>query len=316
MIEVRDLTKYYGHKMAIENVTFEVEKGEILGFLGPNAAGKTTTMRIITCFMPATAGTAAVAGFDVFENSRDVRRKIGYLPEHPPLYRDMTVEYYLDFVGTIKELDSSRKKQRIGEVLEKCGIEDVRGEIIGRLSKGYRQRVGLAQALVHDPEVLVLDEPTIGLDPKQIIEVRQLIKELGGDHTVILSTHILPEVSMTCGRVVIINEGRIAAVDTPENLTSKLKDSERIHVELTGPRDSVMNALKELKGVKEVREIPSKADDHPLILEVESEFGKDICRDLASTVVGNGWDLHELRPVGMTLEEVFLRLTTKEEVSV
>jgi len=316
LIEVKDLTKYYGRKMAIENVTFEVEKGEILGFLGPNAAGKTTTMRIVTCFMPATAGSASVAGLDVFENSREVRRKIGYLPEHPPLYNDMTVDYYLDFVSTIKGVESSAKTRRIGEVIEKCGLKEVRSEIIGRLSKGFRQRVGLAQALVHDPEVLVLDEPTIGLDPKQIIEVRQLIKGLSGDHTVILSTHILPEVSMTCGRVIIINEGKIAAVDTPENLIRKLDDSERIHIELTGPKVDVVKTIEELKDVREVQVTTSKTDESKLVLEVESALGKDICKDLASIVVKNGWDLHEIRPVNMTLEEVFLKLTTREEGSV
>ncbi len=316
MIEVSDLTKYYGSKMAIENVTFEVDRGEILGFLGPNAAGKTTTMRIITCFMPATSGTARVAGYDVFEDSREVRRRIGYLPEIPPLYRDMTVDYYLNFVAVIKELDPARKTRRVGEVTERCGLNGVRNEIIGRLSKGFRQRVGLAQALVHDPEVLVLDEPTIGLDPKQIIEVRQLIKDLGEDRTVILSTHILPEVSMTCGRVVIINEGKISAVDTPENLTRKLKDSERIHVEVTGPRQEVVDTIKGLNGIKSVRVVPSKEEERRLALEVESESGRDTSKDIAATVVGKGWDLHGLRPVSMTLEEVFLKLTTREEGAV
>ncbi len=316
MIEVSDLTKYYGSKMAIENVTFEVDRGEILGFLGPNAAGKTTTMRIITCFMPATSGTARVAGYDVFEDSREVRRRIGYLPEIPPLYRDMTVDYYLNFVAVIKELDPARKTRRVGEVTERCGLNGVRNEIIGRLSKGFRQRVGLAQALVHDPEVLVLDEPTIGLDPKQIIEVRQLIKDLGEDRTVILSTHILPEVSMTCGRVVIINEGKITAVDTPENLTRKLKDSERIHVEVTGPRQEVVDTIKGLNGIKSVRVVPSKEEERRLALEVESESGRDTSKDIAATVVGKGWDLHGLRPVSMTLEEVFLKLTTREEGAV
>jgi ABC-2 type transport system ATP-binding protein len=316
LIEVKDLTKFYGPKKAIDNVSFVVEKGEILGFLGPNAAGKTTTMRIITCFMPATAGTATVAGFDVFDDSREVRRRIGYLPEHPPLYNEMTVEYYLDFAGTIRELDGATRKRRIGEVVERCGLRDVRKEIIGRLSKGFRQRVGLAQALVHDPEVLILDEPTIGLDPKQIIEVRQMIKELGGDHTIILSTHILPEVSMTCGRVVIINEGTISAVDTPENLMRQLKDSERVHIELSGPEGDVVAKLGAIRGVKEVQVVTPKDMADRLIIELESQSGKEVCKDLASMIVGEGWDLHELRPVGMTLEEVFLKLTTREEGAV
>ncbi len=316
MIEVKDLTKFYGPKKAIDGVSFTVEKGEVLGFLGPNAAGKTTTMRIITCYMPATAGTASVAGFDVFDDSKQVRKRIGYLPEHPPLYNEMTVEYYLDFAGTIRDLDGATRKRRIAEVVERCGLRDVRKEIIGRLSKGFRQRVGLAQALVHDPEVLILDEPTIGLDPKQIIEVRKMIKELGGDHTIILSTHILPEVSMTCGRVVIINEGRISAVDTPENLMKQLKDSERIHIELSGPEGDVVKKLETFQGVKEVQVITPKGVDDRLIVELESQFGKDVCKDLASMIVGEGWDLHELRPVGMTLEEVFLKLTTREEGAV
>jgi ABC-2 type transport system ATP-binding protein len=316
LIEVSDLTKYYGPKKAIENVTFEVDRGEILGFLGPNAAGKTTTMRILTCFMPATSGTARVAGYDVFEDSREVRRRIGYLPEIPPLYKEMSVDYFLNFVACIKELDTAMKMRRIGEVIERCGLNSVKGEIIGRLSKGFRQRVGLAQALVHDPEVLILDEPTIGLDPKQIIEVRQLIKDLGEDRTVILSTHILPEVSMTCGRVVIINEGKITAVDTPENLTRKLKDSDRIHVEVTGPQEDVVAEIRNLNGIKGIQVIPSKEEDRKLVLEVESESGQDICKDIASAVVGKGWDLHGLRPVSMTLEEVFLKLTTREEGTV
>jgi ABC-2 type transport system ATP-binding protein len=316
LVEVQGLTKYYGHKKAVEDVTFSVDRGEILGFLGPNAAGKTTTMRIITCFIPATSGTAKVAGYDIFENSREVRRRIGYLPEIPPLYKDMTIRYYLNFVAKIKEVDPGERSRRIGEVLDRCGLSKVGETIIGRLSKGYRQRVGLAQALVHDPEVLILDEPTIGLDPKQIIEVRQLIKDLSGDHTVILSTHILPEVSMTCGRVVIINEGRIVAVDTPDNLTHKLKGSERIHMELSGPEDEAVRTLKGIRGVKEIQVILPQGDDRRLILELESEFGREICKDLASTVVKKGWDLHALHTVEMTLEEVFLKLTTREEGTV
>jgi len=316
LIEVRDLTKYYGHKRAIEKINFEVEKGEILGFLGPNAAGKTTTMRIISCFMPATEGSASVAGYDVFDNSREVRRRIGYLPEHPPLYNDMTVTSYLRFVAAIKELERGRQRARVDEVAERCGLRDVRNEIIGRLSKGFRQRVGIAQALVHDPEVIILDEPTIGLDPRQIREVRTLIKDLGGDHTIILSTHILPEVSMTCGRVVIINEGRISAVDTPENLIGKGRDLQRIRVELSGPRKEIVKTLEGLDGVVGVRVDVAEEDSGRITLDVESERGEGLCSDLASAVVGRGWDLHELRPVDVTLEDVFLKLTTSEEESV
>ena len=315
MIEVQGLTKYYGAKKAIEDVSFEVEKGEILGFLGPNGAGKTTTMRILPCFMPATAGTAAVAGYDVCDDSREVRRRIGYLPEIPPLYDDMTVDYYLGFVAAIKEVDAGEQSRRIDSVVERCGLGRVRGEIIRHLSKGYRQRVGLAQALVHDPEVLVLDEPTIGLDPKQIREVRQLITELSGDHTVILSTHILPEVSMTCGRVVIINEGRVSAIDSPENLTRQRKGADRVHLEVGGPEADVGPAIREIAGVRAVVAVPGHSGAGRVAFEVEGETGRELGRDLAAVVVGRGWDLHELRPVDLTLEDVFLKLTTREEGS-
>ncbi len=311
MIEVKNLTRYYGQKPAIQDVTFNVEKGEVLGFLGPNAAGKTTTMRILTCYMPATDGTAKVAGFDVFEQSMEVRRRIGYLPENPPLYREMTVEGYLRFVGKIKGVDSRDLKRRVDEVMDRTNITNVRKSIIGKLSKGYRQRVGLAQALVHDPEVLILDEPTVGLDPKQIIDVRKLIKELGGDHTVILSTHILPEVSQTCSRVVIINEGRVVAEDTPEDLTRRLQGNEKIYLEVEGPAEAVENQLKGLSVVSMVQR--EKEHDGRVAFVVESVPNEDIRKDLAKTIVQNGWGLFELRPVGMSLEEVFLRLTTKEE---
>ncbi len=311
MIEVKNLTRYYGQKPAIQGVTFNVEKGEVLGFLGPNAAGKTTTMRILTCYMPATDGTAKVAGFDVFEQSMEVRRRIGYLPENPPLYPEMTVEGYLKFVGKIKGVDSRDLKRRVEEVMDKTNIGNVRKTIIGKLSKGYRQRVGLAQALVHDPEVLILDEPTVGLDPKQIIDVRQLIKSLGGDHTIILSTHILPEVSQTCNRVVIINEGRVVAEDTPENLTRRLQGNEKIYLEVEGPAEAVETELKKLPVVSMVQR--EKEADGRIGFVVESIPNEDIRKELAKTVVQNGWGLFEMRPVGMSLEEVFLRLTTKEE---
>ncbi|MHB1416099.1 MAG: ABC transporter ATP-binding protein, partial [Chloroflexota bacterium] len=232
MIEVRNLTKYYGPHPAIDGVTFEAKPGEVLGLLGPNAAGKTTTMRILTGFLPATSGTAKVAGFDVADNPLEAKRQIGYLPENVPLYTEMTVRDYLSFVADLKGVPRRSKRVRIEETMEVARITDVANTIIGKLSKGYRQRVGIAQALVHRPSVVILDEPTVGLDPKQIIETRQLIKSLGGDHTVILSSHILPEVSMTCNRVVIINQGKVAAVDTPDNLTRRLQSSARIRVEV------------------------------------------------------------------------------------
>ena len=311
MIEVKNLTRYYGQKPAIQNVTFNVEKGEVLGFLGPNAAGKTTTMRILTCYMPATNGTAKVAGFDVFDQSMEVRRRIGYLPENPPLYSEMTVESYLKFVGRIKGMDSKNLKKHVDKVMDLTNIDDVRKKIIGKLSKGYRQRVGLAQALVHDPEVLILDEPTVGLDPKQIIDVRKLIKNLGGERTVILSTHILPEVSQTCSRVVIINEGKVVAEDTPENLTRRLQGNEKIYVEVEGPAEVIEKELQSLDIVSSV--VREKEINEKVAFIVESIPNRDIRKDIAKTIVQKGWGLFEMRPVGMSLEEVFLRLTTKEE---
>jgi ABC-2 type transport system ATP-binding protein len=310
LIEVENLTKYYGPQMAIEEVNFKVEKGEILGFLGPNAAGKTTTMRLLTCYMPATRGTAKVAGYDIFENSLEVRKRIGYLPENPPLYNDMSVSSYLEFVSKIKGIEPSQRGKRIQAVMERCSITEVKDKVIGRLSKGYQQRVGLAQALIHDPEIIILDEPTMGLDPKQIIEVRELIKGLGGDHTVVVSSHILPEVSMTCQRVVIINEGRVVAEDTPENLTAKLKGSESIYLEVEGPQEEVVKALKGMEGILEVK---AEAKDGRGSFYLESELRKDIRRELSSLIVGKGWGLYEIRSRGMSLEEIFLHLTTKEE---
>ncbi len=311
MIEVEHLTKQYGAKTAIDDVSFHVDKGEILGFLGPNAAGKTTTMRILTCYMPATSGTAKVAGYDVFENSLEVRKRIGYLPENPPLYTEMTTRGYLTFVAKIKGIENREVKVRVEEVMEKTGIKDVADTIIKYLSKGYKQRVGIAQAIIHNPDVLILDEPTVGLDPKQIIEVRELIKSLGGDHTVILSTHILPEVSMTCGRVVIINKGKVVASDTPENLTKRLKGSESLFLEVEGPRKEVETKIKMVKGVKKV-DCEGTTNENVVGFKIETEINKDLRKELASLIVNQGWGLLELRPVGMSLEEIFLHLTTKE----
>ncbi|HEU0167621.1 MAG TPA: ABC transporter ATP-binding protein [Chloroflexota bacterium] len=312
MIEVQNLVKTYADKAAVKDVTFSVKPGEILGFLGPNGAGKTTTMRILTGYMPATSGTARVAGYDVFSDSIEVRKRIGYLPENVPLYLEMPVESYLTFVARLKGLPSKRIPERLDYVLDVCHISDVRERLIGKLSKGYRQRVGLAQALIHDPEVLILDEPTVGLDPKQINETRQLIRSLGGQHTVILSTHILPEVSMTCGRVVIISDGRVAAEDTPENLTRRLQGTDRIAVEAKAPRQELLNALKMVPGVTHVS--AEDVDGH-VRAEVEGTGKRDIRADLASAVVGKGWPLLELRSASMSLEEIFLQLTTREEAA-
>lgn len=311
MIQVDRLTKYYGPVPAIQNVSFEVEKGEIVGFLGPNGAGKTTTMRILACFMPASGGSAKVAGYDVLTQSLQARKRIGYLPEHVPLYHDMSVAAYLEFVAELKGVPRAARKRRVNEVMERCLATEVRHRLIGRLSKGYRQRVGLAQALVNDPEVLILDEPTIGLDPKQIIEIRSLMKSLAGQHTVILSTHILPEVSMVCSRVIIINQGEIVAVDTPESLTARLARSDRIEVQVVGPPEAVRAQLNQLPGVLSVDEKTVVSGVGTFV--VESARDRDVRQELSRAIVSQGWGLLELRGMGMTLEDVFIRLVTEEE---
>lgn len=311
MIEVQDLTKSYGSVTAVDHVSFTVNKGEILGFLGPNGAGKTTTMRILTGYMPATSGTARVAGFDVFRESMEVRRRIGYLPENPPLYPDMTVETYLDFVARIKNVPAERRPARIDDALRKTNLEDRRSELIKRLSRGYKQRVGIAQALVHDPDVIILDEPTVGLDPKQIIEVRNLIKGLAGNHTIILSTHILPEVSMTCDRVVIINKGKIAAVDTPQNLTSQLKGGQKIHIETEAPEKLLRDVLSQIPAASRVVIEPARAGSRQTVT-VEAAQGNDIRSQVAAKIVEHGWPLYELHGVSLSLEDIFLELTTDD----
>ncbi|MGH9253638.1 MAG: ABC transporter ATP-binding protein [Vicinamibacterales bacterium] len=311
MIEVQHLTKRYGPTTAVDDVSFRVEKGEVLGFLGPNGAGKTTTMRVLTGYMPPTDGNAIVAGYDVFEQPIEAKRRTGYLPETPPLYPEMTVHDYLTFVAKIKGVPKRSRNGRVGEIMERTRVVDVANRHCGKLSKGYRQRVGLAQALLHNPEVLILDEPTAGLDPKQIIETRQLIKQLGGDHTIILSTHILPEVSQTCQRVVIINKGRVVAVDTPDNLTSRLQGSETMFVQVDAPAsDDVKGALEIVPGVTQVALAESRGTVGSY--EVNSETGRDVRRQLAAIVITNGWGLLELRPLRMSLEEIFLHLTTED----
>jgi ABC-2 type transport system ATP-binding protein len=311
LIEVQDLTKTFGERTAVDHISFSVNKGEILGFLGPNGAGKTTTMRMLTSFMPATFGTARIAGFDVFDNSLEVRRHIGYLPENPPVYPDMTVESYLDFVARIKGVPSEKRAQRVTDALEKTNITDKRDELIKRLSRGYKQRVGLAQALVHDPDVIILDEPTVGLDPKQIIEVRHLIKNLAGSHTIVLSTHILPEVSMTCDRVVIINKGKIAAVDTPQNLTSQLKGGQRIRVEVQASEQPLRGVLAQIPGASRVQIEAAPLTGH-VLATIEAAEGKDIRSAIAARIVEKGWPLFELKGVSLSLEDIFLELTTDD----
>jgi gliding motility-associated transport system ATP-binding protein len=314
VIEVQHLTKRYGPFTAVNDVSFRVERGEILGFLGPNGAGKTTTMRVLTGYMPPTEGKAIVAGFDVFEQPLEAKRRTGYLPETPPLYPDMTVRDYLDFVARIKGVPRNERKTRVTTAMERTRIADMAKRQCAKLSKGYRQRVGLAQALLHNPDVLILDEPTAGLDPKQIIETRQLIKQLAGDHTIILSTHILPEVSQTCQRVVIINKGKVVAVDTPENLTARLRGSETMYVQVDAQGSDAASALQTVPGVTRVT--PSDVHGAATGFEVDSETGRDVRRELAATIVTRGWGLLELRPMRMSLEEIFLSLTTEDAAAI
>jgi ABC-2 type transport system ATP-binding protein len=310
VIEVQHLTKRYGPVTAVDDISFTVERGEILGFLGPNGAGKTTTMRVLTGYMPPTDGKVIVAGYDVFEKPIEAKRRTGYLPETPPLYPDMTVRDYLSFVARIKGVARGERTARVDEMMAKTRIADVANRHCGKLSKGYRQRVGLAQALMHNPDVLILDEPTAGLDPKQIIETRQLIKALAGDHTIILSTHILPEVSQTCQRVVIINRGKVVAVDTPDNLTSRLRGSETMYLQVDAAGADAASVLQRVSGVTRVAIADTK--QQVVGYEVDSESGRDVRRELAAAVVGRGWGLLELRPMRLSLEEIFLHVTTEE----
>ena len=310
MIEVQHLTKRYGPVTAVDDVSFKAERGEILGFLGPNGAGKTTTMRVLTGYMPATEGKAIVAGYDVLEEPVEAKRRTGYLPEMPPLYPDMTVFDYLTFCARIKGVPRAERATRLQTVMERTQIADMAKRHCAKLSKGYRQRVGLAQALLHNPEVLILDEPTAGLDPKQIIETRRLIKGLGGDHTIILSTHILPEVSQTCNRIVIINKGRVVAVDTPDNLTARLRGSATMYVQVDAMGADAETRLASVPGVRRVS--LSDRRDNITGYEIDSEQGRDVRRELAAAVVGHGWGLLELRPMRISLEEIFLQVTTED----
>jgi len=310
MIEVDNLTKRYGATLAVSDVSFQVQKGEILGFLGPNGAGKTTTMRVITGYLPASDGHVRVAGYDVQDEPLEAKKRTGYLPETPPVYPDMTVKEYLEFVARIKGVASRDVKKRVDEVGQKCAVADVMDKQTGKLSKGYRQRVGLAQALIHNPDVLVLDEPTAGLDPKQIIETRELIKGLAGQHTVILSTHILPEVSKTCQRVVVINAGKIVAVGTPDELTRRLTGYESVLITVEGPVPEIMDKLQRVAGVNMVE--PREAGGALVTLEVHAEKGHDVRAELARSVVESKWKLLELKTSGMSLEDIFLKLTTQD----
>ncbi|MCM8772239.1 MAG: ABC transporter ATP-binding protein [Candidatus Omnitrophica bacterium] len=312
MIEAKNLTKYYGTTKAIENVSFYVEKGEIVGLLGPNAAGKTTIMRILTCFLTPNSGTAKINGYDIFENPLEVQKSTGYLPEKVPLYDEFTVNEFLNFACETKGIRrKEEKKKMISRVIEECGLLEVQNKLIGKLSKGYRQRVGIAQALLTDPPVLILDEPTIGLDPKQIIETRNFIKNLAGKRTILLSSHILPEVNMVCERVIIINEGKIVAIDTVENLTAKLKGGMEIYLEIEGERDKIKKTIAEIPGVKNVEILPpikEKINKYLVITEKE----KDIRKEISFKIIQNGFGLLEMAVKEMTLEDIFLKLITKE----
>ncbi len=315
MISVKELTKRYARNTAVDHISFEVEKGQIVGFLGPNGAGKTTTMRMLTCFLPPTSGTATVAGFDVLEQPLEVKKRIGYLPETPPLYPEMRTVEYLTFVGKLKGLSGSELRQRIDSVCERCAITDVKSKLLGKLSKGYRQRVGLAQAIIHNPEVLILDEPTAGLDPKQINETRELIRSLAGNHTIILSTHILPEVEQTCEKVIIINKGKLVATDSVSNLQSRARGVESMLVEVAG-RNGDLDATKAQQKLEQVsgvsRVVFKERRENRSVFEVESRKDQFIRGDLARAVVQAGWDLNELRPASVSLEEIFLKLTTDQ----
>ena len=315
MISVSELTKKYARNTAVDHISFQVEKGQIVGFLGPNGAGKTTTMRMLTCFLPPTSGTATVAGFDVLEKPMEVKRRIGYLPEMPPLYQEMRTTEYLQFVGKLKGLSGTELQQRIDTACERCAITDVKSKLLGKLSKGYRQRVGLAQAILHNPEVLILDEPTAGLDPKQINETRDLIKSLAGDHTIILSTHILPEVEQTCQQVIIVNKGKLVATDSVNNLQSRARGAESMLVEV-GSRDgsldpgTVRERLEKVAGVNRVT--LKEKRQRGSAFEVENRKGAFVPGELARAVVQAGWDLNELRPAAVSLEEIFLQLTREQ----
>jgi ABC-2 type transport system ATP-binding protein len=307
MIRVKNLTKYYGKRLAVDNISFHVEKGEIVGFLGPNAAGKTTTMRMLTGFLAPTRGEAWIAGKSLQTNSLDARKHIGYFAESVPLYTDMTVRSYLDFWANLRGLDKVSVKKRIKEVIDTCHLEDYADVFIGKLSKGFRQRVGIAQAIIHEPDVLIMDEPTVGIDPIQVAMTRALIKDLGQKSTILLSTHILPEVSMTCKRVIIINEGKIIAEDKIENLSSMVGGAKRIRLEVQGPADEVARHLRQIKGVTSVK---LQDERHHM---VEYPVNQDLRSKITEAVVKGGWTLLSMESIEMSLEDVFLKLTADEE---
>ncbi|MBU93392.1 MAG: MFS transporter [Chloroflexi bacterium] len=312
MIELKNITKYYGDFPAVTNISFKIEKGEIVGLLGPNGAGKSTTMKMITGFMPPTSGELSVGGNDIVSQSIEARRRIGYLPETVPLYTDMTVYSYIEYMGLLRGLNKKNIKSKIDNVIEICKLEDYRNSLISKLSKGFRQRVGISQAIIHEPEVLVLDEPTIGIDPNQVVETRQLIKNLSGEHTLILSSHILPEVSSICERVLIIHEGEIAASDTIENLSSLMSGKNKVEADIIGSPQAIVAELEKINGVKSVQFSINKSSNEFSTFSIESEINSDIRSEISKIIINNDWGLIRLQSMGMSLEDIFLQITTSE----
>ena len=312
MIELKNITKYYGDFPAVTDISFKIERGEIVGLLGPNGAGKSTTMKMITGFMPPTSGELTVDGNDIVSQSIEARRKIGYLPETVPLYTDMTVYSYIEYMGMLRGLNKKNIKSKVDNVIEICKLGDYRNSLISKLSKGFRQRVGICQAIIHEPEVLVLDEPTIGIDPNQVVETRQLIKNLSGEHTLILSSHILPEVSSICERVLIIHEGEIAASDTIENLSSLMSGKNKIEADIIGSPQTIVTELEKVNDVKSVQFSINKSSSEFSTFSIESEISSDIRSKISKIIINNGWGLIRLQSMGMSLEDIFLQITTSE----
>lgn len=312
MIELKNITKYYGDFPAVTNISFKIERGEIVGLLGPNGAGKSTTMKMITGFMPPTSGELSVGGNDIVSQSIEARRRIGYLPETVPLYTDMTVYSYIEYMGLLRGLNKKNIKSKVDNVIEICKLEDYRNSLISKLSKGFRQRVGISQAIIHEPEVLVLDEPTIGIDPNQVVETRQLIKNLSGEHTLILSSHILPEVSSICERVLIIHEGEIAASDTIENLSSLMSGKNKVEADIIGSPQAIVAELEKINGVKSVQFSINKSSNEFSTFSIESEINSDIRSEISKIIINNDWGLIRLQSMGMSLEDIFLQITTSE----
>ncbi len=312
MIELNNITKYYGNFPAVTDISFKIDKGEIVGLLGPNGAGKSTTMKMITGYMPPTSGELSINNYDIVQQSIEARKKIGYLPETVPLYTDMTVYSYIEFMGKLRGINSKTIKNKVNNVVEICKLGDYRNSLISKLSKGYRQRVGIAQAIIHEPEVLILDEPTIGIDPNQVVETRQLIKNLSGEHTLVLSSHILPEVSTICERVLIINEGEIAASDTIENLSSLVSGTSKIEIDIIGSPQSVQTEIEKIDGVKAIDLWVKKSTNEFTTFSIETDISKDIRSEISKTIINNNWELLRLEAMGMSLEDIFLKITTTE----